>query len=93
MADIHESARQDGVDVLKTEARPDLRRHHTYFVAVGTYSSGEQVVSVMDSEGRSRSLSPDEADRMAGELAEAAAIVRAGRGDEQNRRWKIGGDR
>lgn len=91
MPDTHESTRYDGVDVLKTESRPDLRRHHTYFVAVGTYSSGEQVVSVMDNEGRSRSLSASEAETFAGELIAAAAIVRAGRGSEQARRWQIGG--
>lgn len=58
-----------------------------YYVAVGTYSTGEQVVSIMDNQGRARSLTPDDAEFMASALNEAAAIVRGGRGTERARRW------
>ena len=76
----------------ENEMKERRRPRGGYAIAVGTYSSGEQVVSVMDDEGRSRSLSPDDADRLADQLREAAALVRAGRGRERERRWKIGGE-
>lgn len=73
------------------ETRERRRPHVGYSIVVGTYSSGEQVVSVMDDEGRSRSLSPDDAEHMADQLREAADRVRTGRGREHERRWKIEG--
>lgn len=88
------AASEGQYDASMKAARAEIDEYYKrrrYKVAVGNYSNGRQVVSVMDSEGRSLSLTADDAEAMAAELTEAAAIVRAGKGKEASRVWQIGG--